>query len=75
MKCGIRCEIHDCTIELMELFGFTGDEVAFMKKLKDDRIQAQYYLKQVELKDQDGVKGFILKCKLIIGYSATLATN
>ncbi len=65
MRCGIRCEIHDCTIELMNLFGFTDDEREFMSNLKDERIQAQYYLKSLELKDEESVKKFILKCKTV----------
>src|SRR3989344_7062040 len=52
MKCGIQCEIHECTIELMKLFNFASSEIEFMKKLKEDRIQTQYYLKNIELKDE-----------------------
>ena len=39
MKCGIRCEIHDCTLELMELFGFDTSEVDYLKK----RYRKVYY--------------------------------
>lgn len=66
MKCGIKCEIHDCTIELMSLFDFTEDEIDFMADLKDDRIQAQYYLKNLRLKSENDVKAFILKCKTVL---------
>ncbi len=66
MKCGIKSEIHDCTIELMALFDFTQNEMDFMAKLKEDRIQAQYYLKRRELKSEEDVKKFILKCKTIV---------
>ncbi len=63
MKVGIKCEIPDCTIELMELFGFSLDDIEFMKDLKDDRIKNQYYLKNIELKNESKVKEFVLKCK------------
>lgn len=66
MKCGIKCEIHECTIELMALFDFEPFEIEFLKQLKDDRIQTQYYLKKIELKDENTVKKFVLKCKTII---------
>ena len=51
MKCGIKSEIHDCSIKLMELFSFTEAEVEFMGSLKKKRIDVQYYLKKVELKE------------------------
>jgi len=66
MKCGIKSEIHECSIELMELFGFSNDEIDYMRKLKEDRIQTQYYLKEIFLKDEKEVKRFILKCKEIL---------
>src|SRR3989344_3639026 len=65
MKCGIKCEIHDCTIELMPLFGFNEQDHKSMQALKEDRIQAQYYLKNIELKDEQQIKRFIHACKLI----------
>ena len=64
MKCGIRCEIHDCTLELMDLFDFNESEIEYLKTLKDDRKQNQYYLKNIELKDETAVKKFILSCKV-----------
>lgn len=66
MKCGIKSEIHECTIELMGLFEFTEDEKYYVRNLKDDRIQAQYYLKNIKLKDEEKVKKFILKCKVVL---------
>ena len=66
MKCGIKCEIHDCSLELLNLFNFEKSEIILFKKLKDDRIQAQYYLKDIFLKDESSVKKFILKCKTIL---------
>ncbi|MFH1440349.1 MAG: hypothetical protein ABIG89_07295 [Candidatus Woesearchaeota archaeon] len=67
MKAGVKSEIHDCTIELMKLFEeFNDEEYIFLKKLKKDRIDAQYYIKDVELKSEDNVKSFVIKCKLIL---------
>lgn len=66
VRCGIKSEIHECTLELMDLFDFTKDEKDFLRNLKDDRIQAQYYLKSIMLKDEDSVKNFILRCKVIL---------
>jgi len=66
MKAGIKCEIHDCSLELMRVFDFNSSEIAFMKKLKQDRIDAQYYLKNVSLNDEGRIKSFIIRCKLIL---------
>ena len=66
MKCGIKCEIHDCSLDLMELFDFDSENIEFLKKLKGDRIQAQYHLKNIILKDESKVKKFILKCKTLL---------
>ena len=66
MKCGIRCEIHDCSLNLMELFGFDTDKIELLKKLKGDRIQAQYYLKNIVLEDELNIKKFILRCKTLL---------
>lgn len=66
MKCGIKCEIHDCSLELMNLFDFEKKDVDFLKTLKEDRIQIQYYLKKKSLDNESEVKKFILKCKRIL---------
>jgi uncharacterized protein (UPF0332 family) len=66
MRCGIKSEIHDCTIKLMDLFGFSVEEINFLEKLKRDRIQGQYYLKKVELINVLFIKEFILKCEEIL---------
>jgi len=67
MKCGIKCEIHDCTINLMEFFGFNEEEIRFMEDLKSQRIRAQYYLENLSLDGVHEIKKFILKCKEILG--------
>jgi len=66
MKCGIKCEIHDCTLELLNLFPFTKEEKEFIFNLKEDRVKSQYHLKNIILKDEEEVKKFIFKCKTII---------
>lgn len=65
MKCGIKSEIHECTIELMGMLGFGAGDVKLMKSLKADRIKTQYYLEKIELKagEQEKVRAFILECK------------
>ena len=71
MKCGIKCEIHDCTIELASLFDFDRTQLEYIRDLKDKRIQAQYYLKKMDLGDESRVKDFVLKCKTILGALTT----
>ena len=66
MMCGIKSEIHDCSIELMNLFDFSGEDIDFLKNLKENRIQTQYYLKKVLFENEEGVKDFVSKCKEIL---------
>ncbi len=66
IRCGIRCEIHDCSIELMDLFGFDDNQIKFLINLKSDRIKVQYYLKQIELTNENDVKRFVSRCKEIL---------
>ena len=66
MKCGIRSEIHDCSLEIMELFGFDLEDIEYLKNLKRNRIHTQYYLKNITLEDVTPVKRFILKCKTLL---------
>lgn len=62
-KAGIKCEIHECTIALMEFFGFDKNDIKFMKDLKQKRTDAQYYTAAVGLPDEKKVKRFVLKCR------------
>ena len=64
MKTGIKCEIHDCTIELMALFELKK-EISFMKKLKKMRIDVQYYLKPAPEINLTEIKHFVSECKLL----------
>lgn len=66
MKCGIKCEIHDCSIGIMSFFDFEKEDIDFMNDLKRKRINVQYYLKDVELGEVLNVKKFISKCELVL---------
>ena len=63
LKAGIKSEIHDCTLALMHLFQFTAEDISFLSQLKTERIDAQYYLKNVLSPNDLQVKSFVLKCK------------
>jgi uncharacterized protein (UPF0332 family) len=65
MKCGIKSEIHECTIELMKLLGFSDKEKEFLEELKEKRINCQYYLKEENINNLEEIKGFVLRCKEI----------
>lgn len=60
-RCGIYCEIHDCTLSLMPILGFTKEDVAFMTELKKCRIGVQYYLEKHDV-DIQRVKKFVQNC-------------
>lgn len=66
MKTGIKCEIHDCTIELMKIFGYEDKEISFVKKLKEKRIKNQYYLKKEKFNEEEKAKRFILKSEQLL---------
>jgi hypothetical protein len=61
--CGIKSEIHDCTLSLLHIFDFSGKEITFIEQLKNDRIDVQYYLKDKPVLDISLIKSFILSCK------------
>ncbi|MEA2038169.1 MAG: hypothetical protein U9O94_11785 [Nanoarchaeota archaeon] len=69
MKFGIKSEIHDCSIALMNLFSFKKEDIEFLEELKEDRIKVQYYLENITLKDENKVKLFVLSVKEIISKS------
>jgi uncharacterized protein (UPF0332 family) len=67
MKIGIKCEIHDCTIGLMEVIGFGAEEIKFLNKLKTERVDVQYYLKPASLSiDKNEILLFLHKCKILL---------
>ncbi len=60
---GIKSEIHDCTLALMILFSFTDKEIEFLRKLKDKRINVQYFNKKEHLATEQNIKAFVMRCK------------
>lgn len=67
VKCGIKCEIHDCSIALMGLLGFNKDDIQFMNLLKEDRINVQYYLRSPSTGIYEKrIIAFLNSCKIII---------
>ncbi len=66
MKAGIKCEIHDCTLELMGLFEFSEQERLFVKQLKELRIGVQYYLRPATEIELVLVKRFVVSCKELL---------
>jgi len=66
-KIGVKCEIHDCTIELLSIISekieITKKQVDLIKDLKDKRMNVQYYLKKPEEIDERAVADFVLSCK------------
>jgi uncharacterized protein (UPF0332 family) len=65
MKIGIKCEIHDCTIELTKYLDnfnlFPKDTYELLINNKQLRIDNQYYLKNIKVKiDYDKLFSFIL---------------
>jgi len=71
MKIGIKCEIHDCTIELCKVLEKEGiipkDYSEILEKDKKLRIDNQYYLKNKKVyMDMDKLIEFVLNIKNII---------
>jgi len=65
-KAGIKCEIHECSIALMSFFRFSEPEINFIKDLKDNRKNAQYYIdRKFRVEDFNKVKDFVLRCREI----------
>jgi len=68
MKIGIKCEIHECTIELARMLERKGiipeNTFKILEKDKEIRIDNQYYLKNrpVEI-DMDFLRNFVLAMK------------
>jgi hypothetical protein len=63
---GIKCEIHDCSIALMDIIHlFNKEDYEFLKTLKLERINVQYYLKVPKTINEINVKEFVLKAKHI----------
>lgn len=70
MKVGIKCEIHECTIQLCKLFEELKVIPAGYTKILDDdkqlRIDNQYYLKNRDVPiDYDKIVNFVITLKNI----------
>ncbi len=61
---GIKCEIHDCTLALLPFFSFTAEEIQLFHFLKEQRINAQYYVDRKYIVAQGNkVKALVLACR------------
>ncbi len=74
MRLGVKCEIHSCTLEFMQVYlskHFTADEIRLLEDSCSARIEAQYYC-ETGLDDKtreemtDAALDFHLKCKTIL---------
>ena len=68
MKIGVKCEIHDCTIELIKYLDefkiFPENSYTRLKRDKQLRIDNQYYLKNIPVQiKHDELLEFVLFCK------------
>ena len=68
MKIGIKCEIHECTIELAKFFEDEGvlekGTTKILNQDKELRIDNQYYLKNKPVYiDFEKLSGFLLSIK------------
>lgn len=74
MKIGIKCEIHSCTMEFARVFlrdYFSENELEFMNRSLQARIDAQYYINKNVPDEQyeemtRKAPEFLIKCKSII---------
>ena len=64
VKCGIKCEIHDCTLKLMGLFDFKKSVQNKLIDLKKERIGVQYYLDKSKKDYFDFAKSFFDLCEI-----------
>ena len=64
MKCGIKCEIHDCTLKLMNLFGFDETMQNKLIDIKRERINVQYYLGESKKDYFDFASDFLEMCEV-----------
>ena len=64
VKCGIKCEIHDCTIELMDLSEFDKSFKNKLIDLKKERVNVQYYLGKSRKDYLAFAKSFLEICEI-----------
>lgn len=65
-KVGIKSEIHDCSIALMDLLGYDRKDIDFLRELKEERIDVQYYLEEPSEIDLERIKEFVEETKRLI---------
>ncbi len=71
-KIGVKCEIHDCTIALFAYLFKDSVPRHFIKEFKqskDDRVDLQYYPKEVKINTEHLIsqtKSFVLEIEKII---------
>ncbi len=66
-KIGIKCEIHDCTLELFKFIkGFSAEQISLIAFLKSNRIGVQYYLQKPKEINEKEIADFILTCKHVL---------
>ncbi len=63
MKVGIKCEIHDCSLALMQFFDFSEEDKQLLEKMKKERVEVQYYRKEAKVIDIVAIKKFLSNCK------------
>jgi len=68
---GIKSEMHDCTLALIDLFSFPEGQKKLIYTLKKEREEVQYYLAAPKNVDRIKVKEFVLKCKTILNQITT----
>ena len=65
MQVGIKSEIHDCTLKLLSLFPLSPSEIHFLRQLKKDRLDTQYYLLIKSVPTVESITIFVNKCRQI----------
>ena len=64
VRCGIKCEIHDCTLKLIFLFDFDKKLQNNLIDLKNERINVQYYLGNSRKDYFNFVRDFLEVCEV-----------
>lgn len=73
MLVGIKSEIHDCTITLMSMIGFSKYDVLLIENAKKLRIDMQYY---VNRNTSNGVQeSVLLNAKAFVNNSKEIASH
>lgn len=71
-KIGVKCEIHDCTIELFDYLFHNivpANLIQELRQSKEDRIETQYYTQEIKVDLEqlmDQTKNFVLEIEKVI---------